>query len=71
MKSKEFIEQLQDLDPDGEMNIFFHFSKGVEYFNYVAEDVITYDSNTPGVKEIIVLLNNRYEEGGANETDNQ
>ncbi len=59
MKCKEFIEQLQELDPDGEMEVYFHFSKSMEYFNFVAEDVITYDSNTAGVKEIIVLLDDR------------
>lgn len=71
MKSKEFIEQLQNLDPDGEMSIFFHFSKGVDYFNYVAEDVITYDSNTSGAKEIIVLLDDRFEEDSANDTGDE
>lgn len=59
MKSKEFIEQIKELDPEGEMDVFFHFSEGMNYFNFVAEDVITYDSNTPGVKEIIVLLDDR------------
>lgn len=70
MKSKEFIRQLQDLDPDGEMDVFFHFSKSMEYFNFIAEDVIAYDSNTPGVKEIIVLLDERLKPDDKNNTEN-